>query len=144
MELSLQQRRKALLSKIPDIEQTLSVVSYLRLRRKKALGEAVEEEDQADLGDDDSEEEEDGKKEGPLKTLFELDDTLYAEAEIQETGEVGLWLGVSTVCRIEEQVVDNAADRRIQCCSIRSKRRLTSSRTSSGRRRRAWRRRWRI
>lgn len=29
-----------------------------------------------------------------MKTLFELNDTLYAEAEIIETGEVGLWLGV--------------------------------------------------
>jgi hypothetical protein len=31
-----------------------------------------------------------------MKTLFELNDTLYAEAEVEETGEVGLWLGVSS------------------------------------------------
>lgn len=31
----------------------------------------------------------------PIKSLFELNDTLYAEAEIQETGDVYLWLGVS-------------------------------------------------
>jgi hypothetical protein len=96
MELSLQQRRKALSAKIPDIEQTLSVVDYLQLRRRKALGEEVEEEKDEDDELDDLDE--DGEKEeGPLKTLFELNDTLYAEAEIQETGEVGLWLGVSRV-----------------------------------------------
>ncbi|KAK4686298.1 hypothetical protein P7C73_g3830, partial [Tremellales sp. Uapishka_1] len=93
MELSLQQRRKALLTKIPDIEQTLTVVNYLQLRRKKALGEAVEEEvDDAD--EDDIEEE---TEQGPMKTLFELNDTLYAEAEVEETGEVGLWLGANTM-----------------------------------------------
>lgn len=100
MELSLQQRRKALSTKIPDIQQTLSVVKYLQLRRKKALGEPVEEEtaddddDEDDLDDLDDEEEEE-KGDDKLKTLFELNDTLYAEAEVEETGEVGLWLGVS-------------------------------------------------
>jgi hypothetical protein len=29
-----------------------------------------------------------------MKTLFELNDTLYAEAQIEENGEVYLWLGV--------------------------------------------------
>ena len=95
MELSLQQRRKALLSKIPDIEQTIGIVQYLRLRRRKMLGEVVEEDKDEDDEFDDLHEEEEGKEEAPLKTLFELNDTLYAEAEIQETGEVGLWLGVS-------------------------------------------------
>nr|XP_019008710.1 prefoldin subunit [Kwoniella pini CBS 10737]OCF47491.1 prefoldin subunit [Kwoniella pini CBS 10737] len=69
MEISLQQRRKALLTKIPDIEQTLQVVNFLQIRRKK--------------------------KNEPLKTLFELNDTLYAEAQIEETGQVGLWLGAN-------------------------------------------------
>lgn len=106
MELSHQQRRKALSAKIPDIEQTLSVVKYLLYRRQKAAGELPEE--PKDDGDDDDDDEDlddlldddddDGTKEdgdGPLKTLFELNDTLYAEAEVEETGEVGLWLGVS-------------------------------------------------
>jgi hypothetical protein len=101
MELNLQQRRKALLAKIPDMEQTLSVVNFLAARRRKALGEEDEEEEKGDDLDDDDidalldgdEEEED--KDKPLTTLFELNDTLYAEAQVQETGEVGLWLGVS-------------------------------------------------
>nr|XP_018265714.1 prefoldin subunit [Kwoniella dejecticola CBS 10117]OBR87872.1 prefoldin subunit [Kwoniella dejecticola CBS 10117] len=71
MEVSLQQRRKALLTKIPDIEQTLQVVKFLQ-----------------DEGDKKKEVE-------PLKTLFELNDTLYAEAQVDETGEVGLWLGAN-------------------------------------------------
>lgn len=101
MELSLSQRRKALSTKIPDIEQTLSVVTFLQSRRKRALGESepepVEEEDDDldDLDDLDDEDEGGKKADEPLKSLFELNDTLYAEAEVQETGEVGLWLGVS-------------------------------------------------
>nr|XP_019005366.1 prefoldin subunit [Kwoniella mangroviensis CBS 8507]OCF68827.1 prefoldin subunit [Kwoniella mangroviensis CBS 8507] len=66
MEISLQQRRKALLGKIPDMEQTLQVVKFLQNEEDK-----------------------------PLKTLFELNDTLFAEAEVTETGEVGLWLGAN-------------------------------------------------
>jgi hypothetical protein len=30
----------------------------------------------------------------PLKTTFELNDTLYAEAELEDTDAVHLWLGV--------------------------------------------------
>lgn len=102
MEISLQQRRKALLTKIPDIEQTLSVVRFLQDRRRRALGQNLQEESQGDDDDDDlddllDDDEDDAgeKKDEKLKTLFELNDTLYAEAEVEETGEIGLWLGVS-------------------------------------------------
>ncbi|GFZ49218.1 hypothetical protein JCM24511_06968 [Saitozyma sp. JCM 24511] len=104
MELSLSQRRKALSTKIPDIEQTLSVVTFLQARRKRALGEpepepVEEDDDDLDDLDDLDDEGEGGKKaaDAPLKSLFELNDTLYAEAEVQETGEVGLWLGANTM-----------------------------------------------
>lgn len=103
MELNLQQRRKALLAKIPDIEQTLSVVNFLAARRRKAAGEAEpEEEDEAKDSDDELDdlldgEDDEGKADEPLTTLFELNDTLFAQAEVNETGEVGLWLGVSVV-----------------------------------------------
>lgn len=102
MEVNLQQRRKGLQTKIPDIQQTLTVVQFLQNRRKKSMGEKVDEEvlsddEDEDLDDDDDDEleEGDGKKVEPLKTLFELNDTLYAEAEVEETGQVGIWLGVS-------------------------------------------------
>ncbi|OXH33601.1 prefoldin subunit [Cryptococcus neoformans] len=98
MEISLQQRRKALLGKIPDITQTLQVVKYLHQRRQKALGHPIEEEKLSDDEDDlDDLDDEEKKEEQPMKTLFELNDTLYAEAEIIETGEVGLWLGANTM-----------------------------------------------
>jgi len=42
---------------------------------------------------DDLEDEDEASME-PLKTTFELNDTLYAEAELQETDTVFLWLGV--------------------------------------------------
>ena len=99
MEVNLQQRRRGLEVKIPDIQQTLTVVQFLQNRRLKAKGEKVEEEvlsdDEDDLEDDDEDDMEEGSKKEPLKTLFELNDTLFAEAEIEETGEVGIWLGVS-------------------------------------------------
>lgn len=101
MELNLQQRRKALLAKIPDIEQTLSVVKFLQARREpKAAADEKDETESMNSDDidallDGDDEEEEGAEQKPLKTLFELNDTLYAEATVQETGEVGLWLGVS-------------------------------------------------
>jgi hypothetical protein len=33
-----------------------------------------------------------------MKTTFELNDTLYAEAELEDTDTVYLWLGVSFIC----------------------------------------------
>lgn len=46
------------------------------------------EEDEDDLDEED-------KEEKPLTTLFELNETLFSEAEVDEDGNVGLWLGVS-------------------------------------------------
>jgi len=43
--------------------------------------------------DDDLDEVEEGSM-APLKTTFELNDTLYAEAELEDTDTVYLWLGV--------------------------------------------------
>lgn len=48
-----------------------------------------------DLEDDLEDDEEDGEEpKKPLKTTFELNDTLFAEAELEETDTVYLWLGV--------------------------------------------------
>jgi hypothetical protein len=94
MELSLQQRRKALLGKIPDMENTLRVVEFLHRRRQKKLGMLKAEEDEEGDEDDDLNADE-GDADDKLTSLFELNDTLYAEAQVVETGEVGIWLGVS-------------------------------------------------
>lgn len=99
MEVNLQQRRKGLEVKIPDIQQTLTVVQFLQNRRLKSKGEKVEEEVLSD-DEDDLEDDDEGKKAEPLKTLFELNDTLFAEAEVEETGEVGIWLGVSLISHL--------------------------------------------
>ena len=53
--------------------------------------------DSDDLDDDElgnEHEENDGGKPVPIRTTFELADTLYAEAELEETDTVFLWLGV--------------------------------------------------
>jgi hypothetical protein len=48
--------------------------------------------DEADDLEDEEESKTDTQK--PLRTTFELNDTLYAEAELSETDTVYLWLGV--------------------------------------------------
>ena len=50
-------------------------------------------EDEDDL--DDEEEDADAPPK-PIRTTFELNDTLFAEAELEETDQVFIWLGVRT------------------------------------------------
>jgi hypothetical protein len=138
MEVNLQQKRKGLEVKIPDIQKTLDVVRFLEARRVsltlfhvfdafiltmmglsceqcKKLGTeptqlpkpssssdagsdsedaVVDDAEDDDLDSLDGDAQED-KEDKPLSTLYELNDTLYAEAEVDEDGNVGLWLGVS-------------------------------------------------
>ncbi|KAF9522620.1 prefoldin subunit [Crepidotus variabilis] len=91
METSLTQRRANLEEKIPDIKKTLDMVEYMQERRE---GKGKTEDDLEDDLDEDTEE--DGLKK-PLKTTFELNDTLYAEAELEETDTVYLWLGANVM-----------------------------------------------
>ncbi|PSR71626.1 hypothetical protein PHLCEN_2v12479 [Hermanssonia centrifuga] len=91
MDHSLAQRRRGLEEKIPDIKKTLSMIEFLQERRE-GKGKA-EGEDEDDL--DDLEDEETSKQ--PLKTTFELNDTLYAEAELEDTDTVFLWLGANVM-----------------------------------------------
>lgn len=55
----------------------------------------MNEVDELDAEDGDEGAEGATKPRNPLKTLYELNDTLFAEAEVEEDGNVGLWLGVS-------------------------------------------------
>lgn len=57
----------------------------------------MDEVDELDADDDDDDSAEKPKGGKPLKTLYELNDTLFAEAEVDEDGNVGLWLGVSSI-----------------------------------------------
>ncbi|KIM37817.1 hypothetical protein M413DRAFT_448320 [Hebeloma cylindrosporum] len=89
MESSLTQRRASLEEKIPDIRKTLDMVEYLQERRE---GKSKAKDD---LNDD--LEDEDESTNGPVKTTFELNDTLYAEAELDDTDTVYLWLGANVM-----------------------------------------------
>ncbi|EGX96664.1 prefoldin subunit 3 [Cordyceps militaris CM01] len=70
MEMNLQRRMAGLKDKIPDIQKTLDTVQFMKLRK------------------DESE---------PIETTFELNDTLYARANIPPTEEVYIWLGANVM-----------------------------------------------
>ncbi|KAJ4293005.1 peptide chain release factor 1 [Collariella sp. IMI 366227] len=70
MEQNLQRRVVGLKDKLPDIQKTLDTVRFLKLRT-----------DESDS----------------IETTFELNDTLYAKAEIPPTDEVYLWLGANVM-----------------------------------------------
>jgi len=103
MDSNLTQRRRGLEEKIPDIRKTLSMVEYLRDRRegknRAATDSGTGDDDDAadDLDEDELEEGDAGGKPKPVRTTFELADTLYAEAELEETDTVYLWLGANVM-----------------------------------------------
>ncbi|KAL8834176.1 MAG: hypothetical protein Q9170_003877 [Blastenia crenularia] len=70
MEVNTQRRAAGLKEKIPDIQKTLDMVQFLKLRKPGSE---------------------------PIETTFELNDTLYAKAEIPPTNEVYLWLGANVM-----------------------------------------------
>ncbi|KAL5094747.1 peptide chain release factor 1, variant 2 [Trichoderma cf. simile WF8] len=70
MELNLQRRMTGLREKIPDIQKTLDTVQFLKLRKEET---------------------------DPIETTFELNDTLYARANIPPTEEVYIWLGANVM-----------------------------------------------
>ncbi|KAG6916875.1 hypothetical protein DXG01_004784 [Tephrocybe rancida] len=91
MDSNLAQRRQSLEEKIPDIKKTLDMVEYLQERREGKNKSSGDDEDglEDDLDDD--------TPQKPLKTTFELNDTLFAEAELEETDTVYLWLGANVM-----------------------------------------------
>ncbi|EOD48134.1 putative prefoldin subunit [Neofusicoccum parvum] len=70
MEVNTQRRATGLKDKIPDIQKTLDTVRFLKTRKPGA---------------------------DPIETTFELNDTLYAKAQIPPTEEVYLWLGANVM-----------------------------------------------
>lgn len=89
MEVNTQRRSAGLKEKIPDIQKTLDMVRFLKSRKvcRNALPCRLAT---ADLG---------ALKPGsdPIETIFELNDTLYAKAEVPPTDEVYLWLGANVM-----------------------------------------------
>ncbi|QSZ31481.1 hypothetical protein DSL72_001046 [Monilinia vaccinii-corymbosi] len=70
MEVNLQKRISGYKINIPDIQKTLDTVRFLKTRKE---------------GSD------------PIQATFELNDTLYAKANIPPTQEVYLWLGANVM-----------------------------------------------
>ena len=70
MQANTQRRAAGLKDKIPDIQKTLETVRFLKTRGADA--ELIE-------------------------TTFELNDTLFAKAEVPPTDEVYLWLGANVM-----------------------------------------------
>ncbi|KAI1007560.1 hypothetical protein K3495_g662 [Podosphaera aphanis] len=70
MEANQQRRAISLKDKIPDIQKTLDTVCYLKSRKPES---------------------------GPIEATFELNDTLYAKANVPYTEEVYLWLGANVM-----------------------------------------------
>ena len=64
MEAQLVRSKAVLKSKLPDIQNALTMVDFL------------------------------AEKEGPMRVDYQLADSIYAKAEVDRTGSVGLWLGV--------------------------------------------------
>lgn len=81
MEVSTQRRAAGLRDKIPDIGKTLEMVRFLKTREAGAAS--------PDDGEDGSP--------GPMEATFELNDTLYARAEVGRVPEVYLWLGANVM-----------------------------------------------
>ncbi|KAK8243676.1 Prefoldin subunit-domain-containing protein [Phyllosticta capitalensis] len=70
MEVNTQRRAAGLKDKIPDIQKTLDTVKFLETRKPDS---------------------------DPIETTFELNDTLFAKAQIPPTEEVYLWLGANVM-----------------------------------------------
>lgn len=91
MEQSTQKRALGLKDKIPDIQKTLDTVQFLKSRDVGSTitslwpKGSIAQNTNTQPTQDDAE---------PLETSFELNDTLFAKANIEKVDEVYLWLGV--------------------------------------------------
>jgi prefoldin subunit 5 len=87
MEANNQRRVVGLKEKIPDIQKTLDTVRFLKQRKVCTFGGVFK--DVLALTRDSLQSDAE-----PFEAMFELNDTLFAKANIHETDEVYLWLGV--------------------------------------------------
>lgn len=77
MEMTTQNRIAGLVDKMPDIEKSLETTNFLKERQE------------------------------PFKTYYELNDTVYAKAEVPPTQTVFLWLGANVML---EYPIDEALE----------------------------------
>ncbi|KAK3689598.1 Prefoldin subunit-domain-containing protein [Podospora appendiculata] len=90
MEQNLQRRVAGLKDKMPDIQKTLDTVRFLKLRK--------------DAPD-------------PIETTFELNETLYAKAEIPPTDEVYIWLGANVMLSYPIDEAEELLDTKFQAAT---------------------------
>ncbi|KAI0078427.1 Prefoldin, subunit 3 [Panus rudis PR-1116 ss-1] len=90
MDSNLTIRRSSLEEKIPDIKKSLAMVEFLQERRESKSKSNTDDDLEDDLGSESG-------QAGPIRTTFELNDTLYAEAELEDTDTVHLWLGANVM-----------------------------------------------
>ncbi|ROW09860.1 hypothetical protein VPNG_06326 [Cytospora leucostoma] len=93
MESNMQRKSAGLQDKIPDIQKTLDSVRFLKTRTVRAgprtgWGGGKRRIKWLTSHQDESE---------PIETTFELNDTLYAKAEVPATEEVYIWLGANVM-----------------------------------------------
>ncbi|KAK4549224.1 peptide chain release factor 1 [Oleoguttula mirabilis] len=88
MEVNTQRRAAGLKDKIPDIQKTLETVRFLKTRKVWFTYFQSELLPETDPCQEDAD---------PLESFFELNDTLYAKANIPHTEEVYLWLGANVM-----------------------------------------------
>ncbi|KAF4305551.1 putative prefoldin subunit [Botryosphaeria dothidea] len=91
MEVNTQRRAAGLKDKIPDIQKTLDTVRFLKTRKP---------------GSD------------PIETTFELNDTLYAKAEIPPTEEVYLWLGANVMLAYPIPEAEDLLDNKLKTAQL--------------------------
>ncbi|CUS08110.1 unnamed protein product [Tuber aestivum] len=92
MEVNTQRRAGGLKDKIPDIQKTLDTVSFLKGRKFLRTGRRKDEGSVNVNGWMDKQ-----SSSKPFEATFELNDTLYARANIPATEEVYLWLGANVM-----------------------------------------------
>jgi prefoldin subunit 5 len=88
MEQNTQRRLVGLKDKIPDIQKTLETVRFLQGRKVQRPSHGVGRAKHWFPAQADAD---------PIETTFELNDTLYAKAEVPPTDEVYLWLGANVM-----------------------------------------------
>ncbi|KAF5326104.1 hypothetical protein D9611_000588 [Ephemerocybe angulata] len=115
MEANLTQKRASLEEKIPDIRKTLDVVEYLQDRRE---GKSKPSDDDDDDLDD---EEEDSSNPEPITTTYELNDTLYAEAQLEESDSVYLWLGANVMLSYKLPQAQSLLNTRLEAAELNLK-----------------------
>jgi prefoldin subunit len=105
MELNLQKRMTGLKEKIPDIQKTVDSVRFLKIKKASFLNCLCSCDRRVlTVFQDDPE---------PVETTFELNDTLYAKANIPPTEEVYIWLGVRSLpMLVKERLSDSVTGQR--------------------------------